>query len=81
MEPRRHLLAKDRIRQAVDPSEILITDDTIFHILGMVGGDLQRATHKCILAIQVSALRSKDGAVVTLTRNMLQMHEAGLLLR
>jgi hypothetical protein len=74
-------LARDKIRECLDPTNSFITDDEIYHTLLVCGGDIRRTVHKCILSIQAKALRNKDGAVVTWSRDRLRFHEAGLLIK
>lgn len=74
-------LARDKIREALDPNNTLLPDDEIFHILLICGGDLRRATHKCILSIQAKAMKDKNGDLMTWSRGCLRLHEAGLLVK
>lgn len=74
-------LAKDKIRESLDPNCTLLTDDEIFRILLICGGDLRRAAHRCILAIQAQAIKNKNGDLMTWSRGCLRLHEAGLLIK
>lgn len=79
-QPPRHHAAKDKIREAVDPNSEFLEDSEIYHIILKCGGDLRRSTHKCLLAIYVKALQTRNGPLVTRSRDMIHLHEAGLLI-
>jgi hypothetical protein len=80
-QPVRHLLARDRIRKALEPYAYCISDETIFHILIVCGGNLDRAMHKTILTLQAESFRKRNIKLKMWSRELLRKHEAGLLFR
>ena len=79
-QPPKHLLAKATIRKVLEPCGDYISDETIYHILLVCGGNLYRATHKCILALQAEAFKTRNIILKKISRELLKKHEAGLLL-
>jgi hypothetical protein len=80
-QPPRHLLAFKRIRKAIEPCAEYMSDETIYHILLVCGGDTYRALHKCILALQAEAFKNRNIALKMVSRELLKSHEAGMLLK
>lgn len=80
-QPARHVVAKDRIRHALEPYNDYISDETLYHILLVCGGNLRRSMHKALLTIQAEAFRTRNIPLKTWSREALRTHEAGLLLK
>lgn len=79
-QPQKHLFARDVIREALGSCSEHISDATIFHILILCGGRIERALRKCLLVIQAEAMKTNNGPVKLHVRELLRKHEAGLLL-